>query len=39
MKHSFKSPHKILYHLEKGEITARINRKDLLKKIVFEGGG
>ena len=36
----FKKLLKILYHSEKGEITTTtINRKGLLKKVVFERGG
>lgn len=39
VKQSLKTTHKILDHSEKGEVSAMINRKDLLEKIVFESSG
>lgn len=39
MKQSLKTTHKILDHSEKGDVSAMINREDLLEKVVFERGG
>lgn len=39
VKQPLKTTHKILDHSEKGEVSAMINREDLLEKVVFERSG